>query len=98
MLAVRSKAGKYPPNPQFVRFSDAGPAPSEYKRLQDRQVLEKMQERKKGSLEILKQRAAPYQAAEVPQAVVPRPASLPQQFDIHSDYHDVDEGNPPVAS
>ncbi len=96
MLAVRSKAGKYPPNPQFVRFSDAGPAPAEYKRLQDHQVngLEKMQERKKGSLEILKQRAAPYQAAEIPQ-VVARPASLPpQQFDIHSDFHDVDERNP----
>jgi hypothetical protein len=99
MLAVRSKAGKYPPNPQFVRFSDAGPAPAEYKRLQDRQVngvLEKMQERKKGSLEILKQRAAPYQTAEIPQATVPRPASLPpQEFNIHSDtFHDPDEGNP----
>ena len=99
MLAVRSKAGKYPLNPQFPRFSAAGPAPAEYKRLQDRQVngmLEKMQERKKGSSEILKQRAAPYQTAEIPQATVPRPASLPpQEFNIHSDtFHDVDEGNP----
>ena len=97
MLGVtRYRPGRYPPSSQFPKFSDAGPAPAEYKRLQDRQasgMLEKMQERKKGSLEILKQRAAPYQAAQAPTAMVPRPAAL-EQFDITtlSDFDSANDG------
>ena len=93
---ARYKEGKYPPNSHFPRFSSAGPTPAVFKQLQATQsnaALEEMREKKKASLEILKQRAAPYQTVETPQ-VVQRPASLPQQFDIHSDYHDADEGNP----
>ena len=85
---ARYKEGKYPPNSHFPRFSSAGPTPAVFKQLQDKQAHTADELRgKKASTEILKQRAAAFQGP--PATTAAQPASLPEQFTIHSD----DEGS-----
>ena len=75
MLGVtRYKAQAYPP-PGFPRFSGASAETPAFKRLQEKTnpMLQGMLDRKKGSNEILQQRAAAFQSASTPAALIAAP-------------------------
>ncbi len=98
MLAVsRYHPQTYPP-PGFPTFSRASGGTPTFKRLQDAKansVLQGMIDRKKGSTDILQQRAAPFQSAQSASTLAtpsPAPSQLatPEHFQI---YHDPDSGH-----